>query len=81
VVFTPPVAIFIEHNMKTRAKVRKESEKLLETMGLKEEEISWWIDSTVIASYNKTPQELIDDGRGEELLARLICLAQGNIGS
>lgn len=66
--------------MKTKEEIRKEIEKLLSSQGLSEEEMSWWIDSYVLSSYNKTPRELIDSGRGEELLARLICLAQGNIG-
>lgn len=64
--------------MKTKEEIRKEIEKLLS--GLNEEEMSWWF-SHPLPTYNKTPQELIDDGHGEELLARIVCLAQGNIGS
>jgi hypothetical protein len=73
--------LIAENDIKmTKDEIRKKIESILSSMGFDKEQSSWWLDSTVLSLYNKTPQELIDTGRGEELLARLIALAQGNVG-
>lgn len=59
----------------------KEIAKLVNGLGFSVEETVEWLVTPILAQNNKTPLEIIIDGRSQELISQLISLAQGNIGS
>ena len=52
---------------------------ILDALGLAGDEMRSWMHSPLPAFDGKTPQEVIEEGRGQELIARLTAYSSGNV--
>jgi uncharacterized protein (DUF2384 family) len=55
--------------------------RIFEAMGWSGEDVRRWMNAPLPMFSGKTPVEQIERGRGQELIARLVALATGNVGS
>ncbi|MGA2451252.1 MAG: MbcA/ParS/Xre antitoxin family protein [Polyangiaceae bacterium] len=54
-------------------------QNVLQVVGLPPSEMKGWMHMPLPAFEGKTPRELISEGRGQELVARLMAYSSGNV--